>query len=227
MNNTVKCMTVTIVVLLFSLLQATAVWARSDENLQRDIEAQLAESKKLGGTRIVVHVDDGLVVLAGNVQIYEQKLVGGRIAWTTPGVLEVDNEIRVVPRVPLSDMAIERKIREILKGNARFRASGVLVQVSEGRVFLRGSFVDFSDPSRLKHKVAEIEGVVSIDMDAVFLAQFPGSLWDMRSSVGQAALWQTYGLLRAILGACSPRTCGPGAEGITSLLSLDSTSSGK
>ncbi len=170
MSHPVKCMTVTIVVLLFSLLQATAVWARSDESIQRDIEAQLAESKKLGGTSIVVHVRDGLVVLAGNVQIYEQKLVGERIAWTTPGVFEVDNEIRVVPRVPLSDRAIERKIREMIKGNERFRASGIVVQVSEGRVLLRGSFVDFSDPSRLKHKVAEIEGVLSIDMDAVFLA---------------------------------------------------------
>jgi len=48
MSHPVKYMTVTIVVLLFSLLQATAVWARSDESIQRDIEAQLAESKKWG-----------------------------------------------------------------------------------------------------------------------------------------------------------------------------------
>ena len=170
MSSQVKRMTATIFVLLLSLTQVTAVLARSYESIQRDIEARLAESKKLAGTRIEVHMDDGLVVLAGSVRLYEQKLAVERIAWTTPGVVEVDNEIRVIPRVPLSDRAIERKIQVIIKGNEQLRASGIEVQVSEGRVFLRGSFVNFSDPSRLKHKVAEIEGVVSIDMDAVFLA---------------------------------------------------------
>ena len=47
------------------------------------------------------------------IRLDEQKLVSDRVAWMTPGLDEVDNEIRVVPRLPLSDTAIERKIREI------------------------------------------------------------------------------------------------------------------
>ncbi len=85
-------------------------------------------------------------------------------------VFEVDNEIRVMPRVPVSDMAIERKIREIVKANERFCAAGVVVVVSEGRVCLKGSFLDFSDPSTSRHAVAEIEGAVDIDIHAVFPA---------------------------------------------------------
>jgi len=38
------------------------------------------------------------VVLTGKVRLYEQKLIADRIAWTTPGVFEVDNEIQVVSK---------------------------------------------------------------------------------------------------------------------------------
>ncbi len=171
MSEPMKRTAATFLVTVLGLFQATAVWARSDETIQREIEAQLAESKKLEGTRIDVRVERRLVVLTGEVRIYEQKLTSERIAWTTLGVFEVDNQIRVTPRVQLSDIAIERKIREVIKNNTRFRAAGISVAVNKGQVVLKGSFLGFSDPSKLKHKVAEIEGVVSIVMDAVFLAQ--------------------------------------------------------
>jgi len=68
----------------------------------------------LKDTRIDLHVQDRLVVLAGQVRLYEQKLVSDRIAWTNSGVFEVDNEIRVIPKSRLSDEAIERNIRKII-----------------------------------------------------------------------------------------------------------------
>ena len=111
------------------------------------------------------------MVLTGQVRFYEQKLVSDRIAWTTPGVDEVDNELRVVPKLPLSDAAIERRIREILKADERFRTAAVLVRVDNSNVFLAGSFLRFRDPSILKHKVAAIEGVLSIEIRAQFLAE--------------------------------------------------------
>lgn len=156
--------------LILGLFQATAVMARSDEMIQREIEAQITASEKLQGIRIDIHVQQRLVVLTGEVRLYEQKLISERIAWTTTGVFEVDNEIRVVPKLPLSDEAIKRKITEIVKANERFRAAEVEVTVRDGIVFLKGSFVDFSDPSKLKHEAAEIEGVVDIEMNARFLA---------------------------------------------------------
>jgi len=157
--------------LIMTLFQVTPVLARSDDLLQREIEVQIAESEKLQGTRVEIHVEQRLVVLTGQVRLYEQKLISDRIAWTTPGVFEVDNEIRVVPKVPLSDVAIEQKIREIMKDSERFHATGGVVRVNNGEVFLVGSFLDFRDPSILKHKVAEIEGVVGIEIRATFLAE--------------------------------------------------------
>ena len=170
MSEPMKRIGMAVPLLILALFQVTPVLARSDDLIQREIKAQIEGSTKLQGTRIEVHVKGLLAILTGEVRLYEQKLISDRIAWTTPGVFEVDNEIRVVPKVPLSDAAIERKIREIVKADERFRAAGVVVRVSNGEVFLAGSFLGMRDPSILKHKVAEIEGVVGIEVRAAFLA---------------------------------------------------------
>ncbi|MEN8167903.1 MAG: BON domain-containing protein [Pseudomonadota bacterium] len=160
-----------VLLLILALFQVTPALARSDDLIQREIEMQIAESTALRSTRIEVHVEERLVVLSGEVRLYEQRLIAERISWTTLGVFEVDNEIRVVPKLVLSDAAIEQKIREIVKADERFRATGLVVRVNNGKVFLSGSFLDFHDPSILKHKVAEIEGVVGIEVHAAFLAE--------------------------------------------------------
>ncbi len=154
-----------------SLFQATPVMALNEDELREAVEARLAASEKLQDMRVDVYVEGRLVVLVGDVRFYEQKLVSERIAWTTPGVFEVDNEIVVSPRLPLSDTAIERKIRSIINAHERFRAATVIAKVDNGRVRLQGSFLVYSDPTDLKHRVAEIEGVVDIEISATFLAR--------------------------------------------------------
>lgn len=170
MNALMRSIAGPFLVLILGLFQVTPVLARSDDIIQREIEAKIAESAELQGSRIEIHVQQRLVILTGEVRLYEQKLISERIAWTTLGVFEVDNEIRVVPKLPLSDAAIERKISEIVKGNERFHVAEVVVEVRMGKVLLKGTFVGFSDPLMLKYEVAEIEGVVDIEMNAAFLA---------------------------------------------------------
>lgn len=92
-----------------------------------------------------------------------------------------DNEIRVVPKLSVSDAAIERKVREIVKSEECFRDAQLVVRVTNGEVVLKGSFVGYSDPSILKHKVAEIEGVSKTDISAVFPA-YSGASRDMTGS---------------------------------------------
>ena len=159
-----------LLVLTLCMLHTASVLARSDDIILREIEAKIAELETLRETQIQVNVENRLVVLTGEVRFYEQKLISERVAWTTPGIYEVDHEIQVEPKVPLTDTAIERSIWKIVKANERFRTSALTVTVREGRVTINGTFVSYSDPSLLKHKVAEIEGVIDIDMAARFLA---------------------------------------------------------
>jgi len=102
-------------------------------------------------------------------------LITDRMAWKTMGVLEVENEIRVIPKVPLSDTEIERSIRGIVKADVRFHSSSVEIVVNNGEVSIQGSFAGIGDPVILKHKVAEIEGVVYIRITATFLALSGGA----------------------------------------------------
>ncbi len=166
-----KCIRGPVLLLILSLFQASPVLARSDDLIQQEIEAQIVKNVKLRDTLIKVHVEQRQVVLTGEVRLYEQKLVSDRIAWTTMGVFEVDNELQVIPKRPVSDAAIKRKIGEIIKADERFRAAGVVVRVNNGEVFFKGNFHDFRDPSMLKHKIAEIEGVIEIKISAAFLAR--------------------------------------------------------
>lgn len=91
-----------------------------------------------------------------------------RIAWQTPDVVEVDTEIHVVPQAPLSDAAIERKFREIIKLHEQFLSSEMKVTVVRGTVFLDGSFGHPQEVIFLKKRMAAIEGVIAIDIDVAF-----------------------------------------------------------
>ena len=56
-----------------------------------------------------------------------------------------------------------------MKANKRFRVTGKVVRINKGKVFHKSSFLDFRDPSVLKHKVAAIESVVAIKISPAFL----------------------------------------------------------
>jgi osmotically-inducible protein OsmY len=171
MKKTMKHITGPILILILALFQVAPALARNDHFIQAEIEAQLAESEELRGTKIEVHVEQRLVVLSGTGRLYEQKLISERIAWTTPGVSEVDNEIKVVPTLPMSDVAIEWKTKEIVKFNVRLHAAGIVVVVKNGVVTIQGSFSEIIDLVFLKHEVAKIEGVVDIRVTGGVIAR--------------------------------------------------------
>jgi len=142
--------------------------ARSDERIKLAIEKEIANSPGLGGVQVRVLVEDGNVVLFGAVRLYIQKMQIEKIAWQTEGVVEVDNEAHVVPQAPLSDVAIKRKILEIIGGHDRFLAAQIKVEVKEGSVSLDGTFQHPRDVIFLKHRAAEIEGVISVQFEIAF-----------------------------------------------------------
>jgi osmotically-inducible protein OsmY len=141
---------------------------QSDEWIKLTIEKEIANSPELGGVQVHVLVEDGNVVLLGAVRFYIQKMQIEKIAWQTEGVVEVDNEAHVVPQAPLSDVAIKGKILEIIRDHDRFHDAQIKVKVKEGSVSLDGTFHYPRDVIFLKHRVAEIEGVISVQFEIAF-----------------------------------------------------------
>lgn len=140
----------------------------SDENIKKRIEDKVANTSVLRGVKVNVAVEDGNVVLYGTVILYIQKMLYEQLAWKTVGVVEVDNEIQVVPQLPQVDSIIERKILDILHTHDRFQHSGLNIEVEKGSVSISGIFEHPRDVLFIKHRVAEIEGVIAVNLQVNF-----------------------------------------------------------
>lgn len=141
-----------------------------DAGLRVRIEAQLAALPDLEGAEIGVAVREGQVVLQGRVRLLEQSLRAERAVWKTPGVLDVDNELRVVAVGAGGDAEIARQVRMIIKGGGRFLDTNLELEVAAGRVRLRGFFQDPADVLALKHRIASIPGVIDVEIEALLVA---------------------------------------------------------
>ena len=159
---------VLLIITVFGLLYVPRTLALSDKLIKQGIENEAADMLRLKGAKVDLVVEDGYVVLFGEVGLYIQKMLYEKIAWKNKGVIEVDNEIRVVPRLPKADAAVERKIMEVIQTHGRFKGAKVAVTVEKGDVYIRINLDHPSDILFLKHRVAEIEGVIYIDIQAKF-----------------------------------------------------------
>jgi len=142
----------------------------SDISIKQQIEKKAGENANLRTGKVKVAVENGFVVLYGSVDRYIQKMFYEKIAWKTDGVVEVENEIRVIPRVLQADAAIERKVKEIVQTYSRFKGVSISVTVKSGAVNVLITLNHPADVLFLKNRVAEIDGVVSIDIMAKFVA---------------------------------------------------------
>jgi len=143
--------------------------AAGDREILERIVVQTHHNERLEGTEVHISVQSGQVILSGTVYLYSQKILYEHIVEQTPGVVEITNEVRVVPRLPVEDVEIARHIRMLIKGHQRFQNAGITVDVAQGAVSLSGTFHDPGDFLFLKHQVAEIEGVIHLEISALFV----------------------------------------------------------
>ncbi len=167
-NHNLKLL-VLVVLLIFTLFHAHVALAMSDKVIKQRIKDQVTNTFRLKGANVDIAVQGGFVVLSGTVGFYIQKMLFEQIAWKTNGVVEVDNEIRVMPRVPLNDTTIEHKIMKLVQTHRRFQDINLKVTVTGGAVYIRTTLNHVQDVMFLKNKVAEIEGVTFINIQAKFI----------------------------------------------------------
>ena len=160
---------VVLIIIVSGITHAHAALAMSDKIIKQRIEDEAANTLSLREAKVDIAVEDEYVVLYGTVGLYIQKMLYEQIAWKTKGVVEVDNEIRVVPELPQTDTAIERKIMELVQTHHRFQSVNVIVTVIKGAVHIRATPEHPRDVLFLKHRVAEINGVISINIQAKFI----------------------------------------------------------
>jgi osmotically-inducible protein OsmY len=111
-------------------------------------------------------VHEGRVLLAGTVPMREDRIRAAEVAWNTPHVREVVNDITVdnpeIRRHVPSDMWIETRLRSRLMFDGNVRSINYTFESLGGTVYLFGIAQDEAELTRVTEHAREIAGVKQV-----------------------------------------------------------------
>jgi osmotically-inducible protein OsmY len=139
----------------------TRVW--SDEEIRETIRRNLDRDVRISNpANIHVAVSAGVVTLTGTVPSHTQKTAAADDAWMAPGVVDVINDIVVVPPSRRTDAEIEADVRRALDTDPDINAARIRVSVVNGVVYLRGSVPTYYQISEASTDAWSVPGVVDV-----------------------------------------------------------------
>ena len=113
---------------------------RDDQDIRRDVEAELVWEPDIQSTDIAVKVKDGIVTLAGFVRNYSEKYEAERVAKRVLGVKAVVNDL--VVKLASGSERLDREIAEdaldALKRELPLTSQGIKAIVRDGWITLEG-----------------------------------------------------------------------------------------
>ena len=137
---------------------------KTDADLKRDVNDELAWDPAVRSTAIGVAVKDGVVTLTGHLDSFAEKHAALRAVQRVAGVkavaLEVD--VRLSPEHKRSDTDIAANVEQALRWNSLISPDAVRVTVDHGWVTLQGE-VDWDYQRRsIEKTIRPLIGVVGI-----------------------------------------------------------------
>jgi osmotically-inducible protein OsmY len=134
---------------------------RTDEDIQRDIIAELKYDPTFEGDDIAVSVRDGVVTLAGYTKSYMDKWQAERVVSRIKGVRAIANdlEVRLSSSSERPDPEIARAAIDALKWNVSVPADRIKVKVEKGWVTLEGEVDWYFQKEAAERAVRSLTGV--------------------------------------------------------------------
>lgn len=120
---------------------------------------QVAHSPLTSVGRIDMTVSRGVVTLAGEVPSLTQKRLAGALAWWTPGVRDVANNLDVRPVEEDSDDEVCNAVRLVLDRDPAVHAADIRVGAQNRRIILDGTVPSASDVAAAEHDAWFVFGV--------------------------------------------------------------------
>ncbi len=165
---------------------------KSDTQLRRDVEDELATEPSVDATAIGVAAEDGLVTLLGHVASYSEKLAAERCAARVLGVSAIVSELDI--KLPgssrVTDEDIARAAMSALAWNALIPRDRIKVEVGSGWITLEGD-VDWHYQKAAAHDaVCHLRGVTGVS-DKIALR--PASVSNVVKTHIESALARRFG----------------------------------
>jgi osmotically-inducible protein OsmY len=144
---------------------ATATLVHTDEEIQKDVLAELKWDAQVQPNEIGVSVRDGVVALTGWVDSYLKKWAAEDAALRVAGVKAVANDIEVKLLSERTDADIAEAAIRALQWDAAVPAEKIQVTVSKGWVTLKGDVnwnFEKQDAERVVRRLTGVKGVSNL-----------------------------------------------------------------
>lgn len=144
---------------------ATATLVRTDQEIQKDVLAELKWDAQVQPNEIGVSVKDGIVTLTGWVDSYLKKWTAEEAAHRVSGVKAVANDIEIKLATERTDADIAEAAVHALEWDAFVPYDKVHVSVSKGWVTLKGDVewqYQKQDAERVVRRLSGVKGVSNL-----------------------------------------------------------------
>ena len=136
---------------------------KTDSQIQQDVIRELSWDTRVTETDVGIEVDDHVVTLTGTVPSYIKKIAAEEAAHRVAGVLDVANDIQVIPTgQKLTDTDIAKRVRSTLDWELFLPEDAVTSTVQNGWITLKGqvdSYVNRYDAVKAIRKIRGVRGV--------------------------------------------------------------------
>ena len=126
-----------------------------DTYLMSKIVSKITLMKLSNFSNITVSVNNGNVLLAGNIENQEKRLELTKKVWWIDGVKEVLNELEIGPQIPISkkteDFIFEAKIEKRLLFEPGIFSNNYSVDVVNGNVYVMGISSDIEEKTKVEN----------------------------------------------------------------------------
>jgi osmotically-inducible protein OsmY len=135
----------------------------SDSVLEEVIEDRFFYNPDLESFDISVEVNEGVATLSGEVDAFWKKIEAGTVAFEVIGVVNVENNLAVVPSEDIGDEIIAENIVTSLENNIFIDAEDITVNVSNNIVTLTGTVETLYEEDTAVEIASAVEGVIDVE----------------------------------------------------------------